>query len=392
MSNIVIVGGCGHVGLPLGLMLANSSHNVVALDTDEIKCANVNLGKMPFLEDDAELLLRSVLDSGKFIATTEVDSLRDAEIIVMVIGTPVDEHMNPDPSAVIKVVETSIRNAPKCELLLLRSTIFPGVTRKIEEIVELVNPRISVSFCPERILEGFAIKELATLPQIIGARTEKAIDSSLAMFSSLGIKSIIVTPEEAEFAKLFSNAWRYIKFAAANEFYNMSSEAGLDYNVILEAIKLDYPRASDIPRAGFAAGPCLLKDTMQLAAFANNNFQLGNSEMMVNEVLPLRIVERLKRQYELQDKVVGILGMSFKAGSDDTRSSLSYKLKKILQFEASRVITTDPYVQDDPEVESLEKVLQESDILILAVPHKEYLSLRLDIPIIDTWGLINYDS
>ena len=279
MSNIVIVGGCGHVGLPLGLMLANSSHNVVALDTDEIKCANVNLGKMPFLEDDAELLLRSVLDSGKFIATTEVDSLRDAEIIVMVIGTPVDEHMNPDPSAVIKVVETSIRNAPKCELLLLRSTIFPGVTRKIEEIVELVNPRISVSFCPERILEGFAIKELATLPQIIGARTEKAIDSSLAMFSSLGIKSIIVTPEEAEFAKLFSNAWRYIKFAAANEFYNMSSEAGLDYNVILEAIKLDYPRASDIPRAGFAAGPCLLKDTMQLAAFANNNFQLGNSAM-----------------------------------------------------------------------------------------------------------------
>lgn len=388
MAEIVIVGGCGHVGLPLGIVLADSGHVVTALDLDDQKMKLVNSGVMPFLEEGAEDLLRKVLKSENFVATTDESILANAEVIIVVIGTPVDEHMNPDPTAVVNVVSASVRIAKKCKLLMLRSTIYPGVTKRIEEVVQGINTHIAVSFCPERILEGEALKELASLPQIIGARSVEAIQESKKIFESLGVETVCVSPEEAEFAKLITNSWRYIKFAAANEFFNMTEEAGVDYSKVLEAVKFNYPRAADLPRAGFAAGPCLLKDTMQLAAFSNNNFQLGNSAMTANEGLPLRIVERLKRQYELKNLTVGILGMAFKAESDDPRASLSYKLKRILQFEAKTVLTTDPYVKDDEDLKELDFVCAASDVLILATPHAIYREMRFDIPVVDTWGIL----
>ena len=106
-------------------------------------------------------------------------------------------------------------------------------------------------------------------------------------------------PEEAELAKLFTNTWRYIKFAAANQFYMMANDRGLDFERIRQGIALDYPRAADLPGAGFAAGPCLLKDTMQLAAFSDNTFALGHSAMLVNEGLPLYLVSRLEESMPL---------------------------------------------------------------------------------------------
>ena len=154
-------------------------------------------------------------------------------------------------------------------------------------------------------------------------------------------------PEEAELAKLFTNSYRYIKFAAANQLYMMANDFGLDYERIRRAVIEDYPRAADLPGPGFAAGPCLLKDTMQLAAFNNNNFALGQASMQINEGLPLYLVSRMAARYDLDSMTVGILGMAFKGESDDNRSSLSYKLKRVLKVRAAEVLTTDPYVTVD---------------------------------------------
>ena len=155
-----------------------------------------------------------------------------------------------------------------------------------------------------------------------------------------------MSPEEAELAKLFTNVWRYIKFATANQLYMMANDRGLDFEKIRQGLTLDYARAADMPGAGFAAGPCLFKDTMQLAAYNNNNFALGHTAMTINEGMPLYLVHRLEQQYDLRNMTVGILGMAFKGGSDDIRSSLSYKLRRILAFKADGVLCTDPYVQE----------------------------------------------
>ena len=129
---------------------------------------------------------------------------------------------------------------------------------------------------------------------------------------------------------------------------------------------------------GLAAGPCLLKDTMQLAAFNNNNFTLGHASMTINEGLPMYMVARLEHEFDLPSMTVGILGMAFKAESDDTRSSLSYKLKRLLRFRAARVLCTDPYVQDDHELWPLEDVLTDPSV-VTATPHMSGLRQTMSI-------------
>ena len=207
------------------------------------------------------------------------------------------------------------------------------------------------------------------------------------LFRNLTSQMSWMQPEEAELAKLFTNTWRYIEFATANQLFMMANDFGLDYERIRQGLTLDYPRAADLPRAGFAAGPCLLKDTMQLAAFNNNNFLLGHAAMLVNEGLPLYLVSRLESKYPLHEMTVEILGMAFKGNSDDVRSSLSYKLKRILRFKAGQVLCHDPYVKNDSDLSELDDVLAQSDILILGAPHDAYRGIGNDRPLIDIWSM-----
>jgi UDP-N-acetyl-D-mannosaminuronic acid dehydrogenase len=388
MEKVVVVGGGGHVGLPLALVLAESGFEAVSLDISEVTVSKINSGEMPFVENGAQNLLTRTLANKSFFATTDHKVIEAADIVIIVIGTPVDEHLNPDPNAVVNAFTACIPYMNSNQLVILRSTVFPGVTKRVKNLLAESNLFPEVTFCPERILEGHALKELRELPQIIGANTEIGADRASKVFIKLGVKTIVVTPEEAELAKLFTNVWRYIKFAAANQFWLMSNEAGLDFSRIRDAITFDYPRASDLPNAGFAAGPCLFKDTMQLAAFSNNNFALGHSAMLVNEGLPLYVVSKIEEKYNLSNLKVGILGAAFKGESDDIRSSLSYKLKKILEFKANKVVMTDPYVSVDPDLISLEQVITDCDILVLAAPHNSYKHIATDKPIIDIWNLL----
>jgi UDP-N-acetyl-D-mannosaminuronic acid dehydrogenase len=249
---------------------------------------------------------------------------------------------------------------------------------------------VDVAFCPERIAEHKAMEELFTLPQIVSCRADNGRARAAALFGTLTDEIVEMEPEEAELAKLFTNTWRYIKFAAANQFYMMANDRGLDFEKIRKGLTHNYPRAKDLPGPGFAAGPCLLKDTMQLAAFSDNTFNLGHSAMLVNEGLPLYLVSRLEKTYDLPNMTVGILGMSFKAGSDDIRSSLSYKLRRVLKFKAKAVIGTDPHVSEeiDDTLLPLEAVLQKADLLIIATPHEEYRNLETSRPVADVWNLL----
>src|SRR6266566_4197400 len=218
---------------------------------------------------------------------------------------------------------------------------------------------IDVAFCPERIAEGKAMTELFELPQIVSSRGSRGLERASRLFRRLTPTLVPMTPEEAELAKLFTNTWRYIKFATA-----------------------------DKPGAGFAAGPCLFKDTMQLAAFNNNNFALGHTAMAINEGLPLYLVARLEQRFDLGSMTVGILGMAFKGESDDIRSSLAYKLKRLLAFKADEVLCTDPYVTTDPDLTPLPEVLAAADLLIIAAPHPEYAALVTGKPVADIWNVL----
>jgi UDP-N-acetyl-D-mannosaminuronic acid dehydrogenase len=387
-TDVVVVGGCGHVGLPLALAFADRGLRSVSYDINVASVKTVMSGDLPFREDGASEVLKRALAAGTFAATTDASVVATADAVVMVIGTPVDEHLNPDPHAVSRALDEICDQLRDGQLLVLRSTVYPGVTRRVEQLLQERGLAVDVAFCPERIAEGHAMTELFTLPQIVAARRPEVRERAGTLFRHLTTSIVELEPEEAELAKLFTNTWRYIKFAAANQFFMMANDHGLDYERIRGAITHDYPRAADLPGAGFAAGPCLFKDTMQLAAFTDNTFVLGHSAMLVNEGFPLYLVSRLEERYDLPTLTVGILGTAFKGNSDDTRSSLAYKLKRILQFKAKRVLTTDPHVSSDPALEPLDTVLADSDLLVIAAPHREYRTLTTDKPVVDVWNLL----
>ena len=386
-TDVAIVGGCGHVGLPLAIAFADRGASVAVFDINEEAVSTVSAGRLPFLEPGASEPLARVLANGRLAASTDPAVVADADAVVIVIGTPVDAHLNPDPHAVSRAISQVAPYLRSGQLLVLRSTVYPGVTAHVEATLRQLDLSLDVAFCPERIAEGRAMVELFELPQIVGARTDAARDRASALFRRLTDTIVDLTPEEAELAKLFTNSWRYLKFAAANQFYVMANDHGLDFERIRQGLAQDYPRAADLPGAGFAAGPCLFKDTMQLASFSDNSFLLGHSAMLVNEGLPLYLVSRMEQRWELRDLRVGLLGMAFKAESDDIRSSLSYKLKRILEFRAREVLCTDPYVED-PRLLPLEKVLESADVLVVAAPHRDYASIQTEKPVVDVWNLL----
>ena len=386
--DVVVVGGCGHVGLPLGIGFADRGLKTAVYDINSASVAMVNRAELPFDEPGAAPVIERVIASGMLRASDDPAVISEAEHVIVVIGTPVDEHLNPDARAVPDAVLAIADRLRPGQLMVLRSTVFPGVTSLVESELERVGVHVDVSFCPERIAEGKAMTELFSLPQIISGRTDAVLARADKLFANLTGVTVRLNPEEAELAKLFTNVWRYIKFAASNQLFMMANDFGLDYERIRSALAFEYPRANDIPRAGFAAGPCLFKDTMQLAAFTDNKFVLGHSAMLVNEGLPLYVVTKMGERFpDLSKMTVGILGMAFKSESDDTRSSLSYKLRRILRFRAGTVVCADPYVTTDPRLIPHDELMVTSDVIVIGAPHERYRALATDKPIIDIWGV-----
>jgi UDP-N-acetyl-D-mannosaminuronic acid dehydrogenase len=385
-TDVCIVGGCGRVGLPLGIALASRGLRVTLYDINATAVETVNSGQLPFDEHGAATVLAEAVAAGRLRASTDPASVASAENLVVVVGTPVDEHLNPDLGAVPRALDRCAEHLRDGQLVVLRSTVYPGVTALTEKLLASKGLAVDVAFCPERIAEGKALTELFDLPQIVAARTPEVTARAEKFFRSLTDQIVPLEPEEAELAKLFTNTWRYIKFATANQFWMMANDFGLDFARIRHAITFDYPRAADLPMPGFAAGPCLFKDTMQLAAFNRNNFVLGHSAMLINEGLPLYVVSRLESRFDLSNLTVGILGMAFKGGSDDPRESLAYKLRKILLLKARETLCTDPYISDE-RFTPLDEVLERADLLVIASPHPEYRDLATDKPLIDMWGL-----
>jgi UDP-N-acetyl-D-mannosaminuronic acid dehydrogenase len=387
--DVTVVGGAGHVGIPLVLAFAEAGLVVNVNDINEATLATLKSGKLPFIEYGAAPLLAKALAENRLIFTSAPGAVSCGGPVIVTIGTPVDEFLNPVQSAVQNCIDALLPHIADGQLLVLRSTVYPGTTNWVDDYLKRGGRNIRVAFCPERVVQGYGIKELREMPQIVSGTTPEAEQAAAALFRRIAPELVMVTPLEAEFAKLFSNAYRYIEFAATNQFYMIAKSAGADYQAIMKAMKHNYPRAKGFPGPGFAAGPCLFKDTMQLAAYARNQFGLGHAAMQMNEGLALQLVEDLRRKYDLSSMTVGLLGMAFKAEIDDTRASLSYKLKRALLMCARDVLTTDPLVTADPAILPLEQVVARSDLLILCTPHSAYADLDLNgKPVADVWGFL----
>lgn len=385
--DVTVVGGAGHVGIPLVLALAEAGLRVNVNDLNRTSLETLRAGRLPFIEHGAHAVLRKALLDQRLIFTNSPDRISAGVPVIITIGTPIDEFFNPVRKVVQDCIDAILPSLTDGQLVVLRSTVFPGTTDWLASYLKAKGRDLMVAFCPERIVQGGGMKELRELPQIISGTTPEAERAAAKLFGSMALEVVALSPIEAEFAKLFTNAYRYIEFAVTNEFYLVAKSAGVDYQRVLKAMKHNYPRLKGVPRPGFAAGPCLVKDTMQLSAFARNQFALGHAALLINEGLVLHVIDDLKRRYDLGKTTVGLLGMAFKAESDDIRASLSYKFKKVLTAQACAVLTTDPFVTADPELRPLGEVIANSDVMILCAPHAAYREADFQgKPVFDLWG------
>jgi UDP-N-acetyl-D-mannosaminuronic acid dehydrogenase len=386
--DLCVVGGCGHVGLPLSIAFALRGKRTAIFDLDREKVAQVGRGEMPFIEEGGEAGLREGLRSGKLVVTADPSVIAQSDAIVLVVATPIDEHLSPSFHAIEAVLLSYREHLRDGQLIVLRSTLYPGTSARVDRWLRDNGLNIDVAACPERIVQGRGLSEIFGLPQIVSSFSERGLKRVRELFGVLTPDLVEMKPIDAELAKLFTNAWRYIKFAVANQYYMIATEFGADFDSIFHGMTHEYPRATDLPGPGFAAGPCLFKDTMQLAAFTENRFWLGHAAMLVNEGLPQHVVNLLKRsEPELAAKTVGILGMAFKAENDDPRDSLSRKLKSLFELDARAVLCSDPYVRE-PGLVPPDELIDRSDIVVIATPHQVYKQLDYrGRHVVDIWNL-----
>jgi UDP-N-acetyl-D-mannosaminuronic acid dehydrogenase len=389
-TDVCVIGGCGHIGLPLSIAFALRGKRVVIVDVDRQAIEKVRSGEMPFLEEDGPESLRKALSSGNLLIADDPNMISESPCVVLVVATPIDSHLSPSFHAIDAVLEQYRPYFRNGQLIVLRSTLYPGTSQRVLRWSQSAGLDLHIATCPERIAQGFALRELSSLPQIVGSYSTAGLEAATALFSLLTSDIVVLEPLEAELAKLFTNAWPYVKFALANQFYMIANECGVDFDRVYHGVTYKYPRGADLPRPGFSSGPCLFKDTMQLSAFANNQFFIGHSAMLVNEGLPNYLVRRMQAKWDLSHMTVGILGMTFKADTDDTRDSLSFKLRDILETESRAVICSDPYVTAD-DMLSTEDTIAKSDILVIAMPHKGYASIKtLGKPVVDIWNVLGH--
>ncbi len=364
--DVVIIGGCGRVGLPLGIAFAARGLTVQPLRHQRPRRRCGELRPPAVRRRRCRGAACRCCPGRPPRATTDPASVAGAEHVVVIVGTPVDEHLNPNLAAVPLAIDRCVEHLREGQLIILRSTVHPGVTALTEKLLAKRGVAVDVAFCPERIAEGRAMTELFDLPQIVSGRNERALDRAEKLFRVLTDEIVVTDPGGGGARQAVHKHVAVHQVRGGQPVLDDGQRSGLDFDRIRHAITHDYPRAADMPGAGFAAGPCLFKDTMQLAAFNKNNFVLGHSAMLINEGLPLYLVSKLEARYDLSDLTVGLLGMAFKGGSDDPRESLAYKLRKILMMKAGDVLCHDPVHLRRP-VPAAAGGLERADLLVIVV-------------------------
>src|SRR5581483_8078206 len=378
----VAVIGIGRVGLPLSLVLAREGHFVYGVGRDDKKMQSLREGQMPFIEEGGASLLTKLINKN-FLVTTDYSVSKECEFIILTLGTPIDENMNPIYDQLNNSMEMLKPYLRPGQTLILRSTVSPRTTQYIKSLVETnkkirVGKNFYIAFCPERIAEGQSIEEIKEIPQIIGGVDKKSTKIAQEFFRTICEEKIATDDVSAELAKLFTNMYRYINFAIANEFMVLASNYNRDVYEIVNLVNFKYKRGGlSVP--GLTGGPCLFKDGFFL--ISDMPFvDLIATSWKINESIPPLLIKRVKERMKLKDKKTVILGLAFKADTDDIRESLSFKVRKELLRERAQVTLHDPYVKEysNQKIEkNVYKALENADVIFLTTKHKEYRKLNI---------------
>jgi UDP-N-acetyl-D-mannosaminuronic acid dehydrogenase len=400
MSYDVAIIGCGRVGLPLALAFADRGLRTIGIDKDAARLEAVRAGRMPFEEPGAEEVLRRVSVDWSDRAADAAQ----ADAIVLTLGTPSFSHIEIDMRDIRSVLDDLLPVLRPGHLLVLRSTIAPGTTEFVAGYLAKhrgleIGRDVFVAHVPERIAAGRFFEEIGSLPCIVGGIGDASGEAAGRLFETLGAPIVQTSPIEAELAKIWTNILRYTMFALPNRLMMECEQYGANVFEVIDLINRDYPRGG-MPLPGFTAGTCLRKDfTFSEERSPAPGMLLAVSR--VHESVPLFVVEGLKRRLgTLNGRKVAVLGLAFKADTDDERDSLAHKLIRLLERELADVAVHDPHVATPTQ--SFEEAVLDADAVVVAANHSEFRgrevlraiadSAKGDAILADPWNCFGTDQ
>src|SRR3954452_10295292 len=321
MTASVAVVGLGRVGLPLALSFADCGLEVIGVERERSVIDSIEAGRMPFHETGTQELLERVLASGRLRLSQRTADAAAADHIVLTLGTPAFSHIEIDISQIRSVIDELLPFVRAGQSILLRSTVAPGTTDWVAGYIEqrrglVPDEDIFVAHVPERIAENHFLEEITTLPTIVGGVGARSNERAAELFRCFGTEIEATTPVQAELAKIWTNILRYTQFALPNLLMMNSEQYGANVFEVIDLINRDYPRGGIAP-PGLTAGTCLRKDFV----FSEERSSAPGMLLAVSRVhesVPLFLVEGLKRRVgALRGRRVAVLGLAFKAGTDD---------------------------------------------------------------------------
>jgi UDP-N-acetyl-D-mannosaminuronic acid dehydrogenase len=390
--------GLGFVGLTLAISLAEVGFKIQGVEVNEKIINGLKLGTAHFYEPGMDLKLKNVIEKGYLLLSSTIPREYRGTVFIITVGTPLSVDGSPRMDMIESVSKQVASVLKKDDLIIMRSTVKVGVTDGVvSEILNGTELQYEIAYCPERTLEGNALEELRSLPQIIGAATEAALMRAAKIFQRLTpVVLKVANTKTAEMIKLVDNSYRDLQFAYANEIAIACEKIGISANEVINAGKLAYPR-TNLPKPGLVGGPCLEKDPHILVESVKSfgvDMSLTRSARETNEGLPGEIVRFIKN-FTLQvdgfnkKPRINLMGLAFKGSpiTDDIRGTMAKPiLDQLWKYFPDAEFSGFDYIVSEADITSLGLTFLESeklafrnaDIVIILNNHKQFSLMPLE--------------
>ncbi len=379
--------GLGYVGLPLAVRAKERGYNVLGFERTQEKADIINSGKSP-IEDE---YLEENLPKNPIEATTETTRLKECDIVLICVPTPVDEFHNPDIGPVRGATESISKNLKPGALVVLESTVNPGVSEEVVRPVfeadgHEIGKDVFIAHCPERINPGDPKWNVTNIPRVVGAFTKEGLKKTVAFYESIidGKIKPMKHIREAEACKVVENSFRDINIAFVNELAKSFDALGIDVKDVIDgAATKPFAFMPHYPGRGIG-GHCIPVDPYYLierAKQAGFNHKFLKTSRSINNSMPIYTVELLQNKLNeikkaLHGTIIGMLGIAYKPNIDDDRESPYYKIVNELRKHKAKIISYDPHIMKRSDVDSLEELLEKSEAIIFVTNHKEFNKLN----------------
>ena len=386
----VCVVGLGYVGLPLLIRASERGYEALGFDLNKKKVELINKKKSPIKEKYIE----DNLPKFPVKATTDEKEIKKADIVLICVPTPVDKNYYPDLGPVIGASELVARNLKKGALIVLESTVNPGVSEEVvEPIFKKVGHKVGrdyfLAHCPERINPGDPKWNVTNIPRVVGSFSKIGLEKARKFYESIvdapirEMKSI----REAEAVKIVENSFRDINIAFVNELAKSFSRLDIDVkDVILGAATKPFAFMPHFPSCG-VGGHCIPVDPYYLIERAKKtgfDHKFLRTARTINNSMPEYTVDLLSEalneiKLPMNGTPIGVLGVAYKADVDDVRESPSIKIMELVKKQKGDLVVYDPYIPEKSSVKNLADLLKKSKAIVLVTDHREFREIKPEL-------------